>query len=424
MKIVGLVTEYNPFHNGHQYHMEKSKEITGADAVIAVMSGNFVQRGTPAIMPKHLRAEAALQTGVDVVIELPVCYAVGSAEYFAMGAISLFDKLNCIDSICFGSECGDIKKMEQLARLFVDEPVQYKEYLSDYLRNGFSFPRARQAAAKKYLGDTELSTVLEHPNNILGIEYLKALLTLKSSIQAHTIKRKESDHHNTELSERYSSASAIRNLISAKGAKSNSLQLEPIPPDLLTLLSGQIPEQSIPFLEDNYRTRYPVYTNDFSIILRYKLLSETRSSITQYMDISEDLGNRIINRMNDFISFEQFCDLLKTREITYARISRALIHVLLDIKKEHLSTYQAHGYHQYARMLGFREAASNVLTLIKKYSSIPLITKPTVERLLNPVGKQILSNDLYAAHIYESAITNKYRAPFSSEYEHAVIRVL
>ena len=140
MKIVGLITEYNPFHNGHLYHLQKTKEITGADAVIAVMSGNYVQRGAPAIMPKHIRAEVALEAGVPLVLELPVCYACGSAEYFAEGAISILEKLGCIDAICFGSECGDLNILERIASITADEPAEYRAFLQEDLINGISYP--------------------------------------------------------------------------------------------------------------------------------------------------------------------------------------------------------------------------------------------------------------------------------------------
>ena len=172
MKIVGLITEYNPFHNGHKYHIEKAKEITGADYVIAVMSGNFVQRGAPAILPKHLRTAMALDGGCDMVIELPVCYATGSAEYFASGAISILDNLGCVDVVCFGSECGNYEILETIARILVNEPLEYKELLQTYLKQGNSFPVARQQALKNYFHDDVLDAVLESPNNILGIEYI------------------------------------------------------------------------------------------------------------------------------------------------------------------------------------------------------------------------------------------------------------
>ena len=197
MKITGLITEYNPFHNGHLYHIKKAKEITGADAVIVIMSGNFVQRGAPAIMPKRLRTEIALNAGVSLVIELPVCYATGSAEYFASGAISILDSLGCIDSICFGSECGDYKKLEHIAKILADEPEAYRLSLKNQLKTGLSFPKARQNGLKEYSKDDSLDEILEHPNNILGIEYVKALYLQKSPIKAYTIKRIVSDYHDT-----------------------------------------------------------------------------------------------------------------------------------------------------------------------------------------------------------------------------------
>ena len=204
MKIVGLITEYNPFHNGHLYHIEKALEVTGADTAIVVMSGNYVQRGAPAIMPKHLRAEVALEAGVPLVLELPVCYACGSAEYFAEGAVSLLEQLGCIDCICFGSECGDYYLLEKIAHITADEPEEYRSFLQANLKSGLSFPLARQAALKSYLQDPSLDEILEQPNNILGIEYIKALYRRKSPIGAYTIKRKVSGYHDKDLKEGYS----------------------------------------------------------------------------------------------------------------------------------------------------------------------------------------------------------------------------
>ena len=183
MKIVGLIAEYNPFHNGHLYHIRKAKEITGADAVLVIMSGNYVQRGTPAIMPKHLRAQVALESGVAAVFELPVCYATGSAEYFATGAVSLLNHLGCVDALCFGSECGDYALLERIAGILTEEPDDYTFYLKEALRKGLSFPRARQQALSSYLKDENVDQVLDEPNNILGIEYIKALYQTGSLIK-------------------------------------------------------------------------------------------------------------------------------------------------------------------------------------------------------------------------------------------------
>lgn len=396
MKIVGLIAEYNPFHNGHQYHIEKAKEITGADAVIVVMSGNFVQRGAPAIIPKHLRTEMALRAGASLVIELPVCYATGTAEQFAYGAVSILNSLGCVDSICFGSECGDIDILSDLAEFLCNEPEEYKLRLQKYLRDGLSFPSSRQRAFADIYPSQDFSEVLEQPNNILGIEYLKALYRLDSKIKPYTIERISSNYHDTDLQTEFSSATALRKTISN---------------DNFADLYGQIPSNSMTILEDNYQTRYPIFPNDFSLLLKYRLLNETKSSLLEYADVSEELANRIYNQLNRFVSFEQFCDLLKTKEVTYSRISRALIHVLLKIKKTDYADIN------YARVLGFRKGNSNVLTEIKNSSSIPLLTK------LTQYSDSLLDIDIYASNLYESVITDKFKTSFINEYEHPIERI-
>lgn len=402
MKIVGLIAEYNPFHSGHKYHIEKAREITAADAVIVVMSGNFVQRGTPAIMPKHLRAEAALKAGASLVIELPVSYATGSAEFFAFGAVSLLGKLGCVDSICFGSECGDIEVLQNLARIIHDEPEEYKSYLSKYLRQGNSFPLARQKAITEHLKSGSANDILAEPNNILGIEYLKALYRLESKITPYTITRIKSHYHDTNLHENFSSASAIRNAL----GKSTDFNLD-----------SQVPVTSIPLMRETYGKRYPVSTNDFSILLKYKLMNETRETLTAYADVSEELANRIYNHLNQFQSVEQFCELLKTREITYSRISRALLHILLGIKQIDMLDIS------YAHVLGFRQSDVELLSKIKRFSSIPIVTKLADTDFLSDLGKAQLEQDIYASNLYESIIAEKYKTTFINEYEHPIVRV-
>lgn len=427
MKIVGVITEYNPFHNGHLYHIEKAKELSGADAVVAVMSGNFVQRGAPAIMPKHLRAEIALKAGVSVVLELPVCYATGSAEFFAEGAVSLLHSLGCIDAICFGSESGDIDALKHIASILIEEPLEYKELLQSELKKGASFPLARQNALTAYLKDASLSTLLEQPNNILGIEYIKALAKRKSDIEIFTIKRKDSHYHSDTLSETYSSASAIRKLLwhasQSVHVEADNEYDEPALSEVLTRLEDQVPKACIRLLEETYRMRYPIYANDFSLILKYKLLSETKESLEAYMDISEDLANRIINRRNDFITFEQFCDILKSREVTYARISRALFHILLNIKEKDLKEYTKLEHCQYGHILGFRKDSTMVLREFKKHSSVPLITKLTQTENLSPEAIKMLEHDIFASDLYESVITSKFKMPFINEYTQSMVFV-
>lgn len=414
MNIVGLITEYNPFHNGHLYHIQEAKRVAKADAAVVIMSGNFVQRGAPAIMPKHLRAKSALLSGADLVLELPVCFATGSAEFFAMGAIALLDSLGCVDSICFGSECGDSEILGKIAKILLEEPDDYKKALQNALRKGMSFPQARQHALQGYFINNHfdanaLADVLSQPNNILGIEYMKALYQRNSSMKAYSIRRIGAGYHESELTEKYSSASAIRQSL-AKDSLSESIY-------------RQLPFAAQTIMKETFDMRYPVYANDFSLILKYKLLQETKKSLTSYMDVSEDLANRIINLRNDFQSFDGFCDALKTKDMTYARISRGLLHILLDIRTEHLANYKKNGYCHYAHILGFRKSSAELLSLLKGTSKVPLLTKLTQTEDLSEAGYQMLHQDIFASDLYESVITDKFETPFINEYRQQIVRV-
>lgn len=403
MRIVGLIAEYNPFHNGHKYHIKKAKELSDADALIVVMSGNFVQRGAPAIMPKHLRAKMVLLSGADLCIELPVSFATGTAEHFAYGAVSLLHNLGCVDTICFGSECGEIEPLKKCAEILCKEPETYRLSLQESLRQGNSFPTARAHAICHATGDATLSKLLECPNNILGIEYLKALYRLDSPVKPITITRKEAGYHDDTLGSVISSATAIREHISTHSD--------------LSALSGQMPSLCHEELMQQVKKRFPIYANDFSLLLKYRLLSEDTASLTQYQDVSESLANRIINNRNRFVSFDQFCELLKTKELTYTRISRALIHILLGIKKEPFSKGPC-----YARVLGFRQNATFIMAEIKKQTSIPLITKLADASPESDEAKLMLETDLFASNLYESVITEKYHTTFINEYEHPIVR--
>lgn len=396
MKVVGLITEYNPFHNGHQFHIEQAKLITGADSVIVIMSGDFVQRGEPAIMPKHLRTEAALKCNADLVIELPFCYATGSAEQFAFGAVSIFEKLGIVDSICFGSECGDIQSLTEIAQILSNESDEYKASLQRQLRTGDSFPVAREKAMKELFPDKNYGQILSEPNNILGIEYIKALLKLGSQITPVTIQRTGAHYHDDKLNHTFSSATAIRRTLNA---------------DALVELQSQVPKTAFDIMQKEYEKSFPIYPNDFSLLLKYRLLNETKESLCDYADVSEELANRIINRRNEFLNFEQFCELLKTKELTYSRISRALIHILLKCKKTDFAEIS------YARVLGFRTDSTEVMSEIKKRSAIPLVTK------LSAIDDTMLEQDIYASHIYQSIVADKFQTDFKNEYAQPIKRI-
>lgn len=415
MKVVGLVAEYNPFHNGHLYHIKRAKEITGADHVLVIMSGNYVQRGAPAMLPKHVRTEMALRAGASAVIELPVCFSLGSAEYFAAGAVSLLDQLGCIDAVCFGSECADTAILERVADITLSEPEEYKAALRAALKKGASFPLARQTALEACLStasfaDISVGAVLSQPNNILGIEYIKALKLIKSNIEVFTVRRAGSGYHDEKLSGNLSSASAIRKLLSRSSLSG-----------FLTPLKGQVPPFCLSLLKDTCGVRYPVLSNDFSLILKYRLLTETPASLARYMDVTEDLANRICNLTDALITFDQFCERLKTRDMTYTRISRCLFHILLNITTEDMLTYKKKGYCQYARLLGFRKDCVSLLSRIKKSTQIPLVTKLTQTAAPSAAGRRMLSQDITASNLYESILTDKFKTSFINEYKQRIV---
>ncbi len=404
MKILGIIAEYNPFHSGHAFHLKEALKITNCDAAVIVMSGDFVQRGEPAIFPKHLRAKMALTEGASVVLELPVSYACSSAEYFALGAVTLLNQLGCIDALCFGSETGEIDKLLQIAHFFVDEPSQYQALLQAYLHQGLSFPAARRQAFSDYTKDESLSSILDEPNNILGIEYLKALLKTKSTIRPFTITRRGANYHDCHLHSQFSSASAIRNSLIANEVNS---------------LRSHMPDSTFYYMQEYLSSKGPVECNDFSLLLKCKLLTATKETLCSYADVSEELANRILNTRNQFLSWSEFCDLLKTKELTYSRVSRALLHILLDIKKEDLIKIKSDNHSCYARILGFQKNDSTILKEFKMHSRIPIITK-LGNCNLSLDAQTLLEKDCLASNLYESVVTHKYHTEFIEEHSQSL----
>jgi predicted nucleotidyltransferase len=442
MKVAGIITEYNPFHNGHKFHIEEARRVTGADYIIAVMSGNFVQRGTPAIIDKYSRTMMALNNGVDIVLELPVCYATGSAEYFAMGAVALLSKLGVVDSLCFGSECGDITLMEETAGLLLKAPKVFDETLLSYVKEGYTYPAARTKAAEQIYhmaGDQDafakVSELLSEPNNILGLEYVKALNKLSSSIKPVTIQRQSAHYHDNRLgdqkpeatplsqylqvNEEYddttdsviSSATAIRGTLQAT---ENIFGIAPV--------RSSVPEDVYEKLTAEYCKSYPITEEDFSQIIKYKLLMENSQSLTEYVDITADLADRMSNIRDTYLSISELSKQLKTRNVTLTRINRALMHLLLNIRDTSLREYTRNGYVFYARVLGTRRNATHLLRRITALGNIPVVTKITkANNQLEPLGKQMLSEDIFATHLYNQTVYEKYNTPLLNEYKRGII---
>ena len=429
MKIVGLITEYNPFHNGHLHHIKEARRVTGADAVVVVMSGDYVQRGVPAIMPKRLRTEMALSCGASAVFELPVCYAAGSAEYFAMGAVSLLDSMGVVDSICFGSECNDLEALSHVADILSREPEDYRSLLKTNLKKGASFPSARHDALLEYTHVPAYAALLDDPNNILGIEYLKALKRLNSRMTPFTIRREGSHYHDQNLSsDSFSSASAIRSLLAYSGStlrteRSGGTFENTAFSSILGDLENQVPSCCLELLKDYLRVQYPVYQNDFSIILKYKLLNKHPGSLVRYLDVSEDLANRICAQLDNFFNYKQFAELLKTRETTQTRINRALLHIMMGLKKDDMTEYMDSGYHFYARLLGYRKDRAKLISLIARESPLPLLAKLSDSEELPYAGQKMLRNDILASNLYMSVVTDKFRTAFQNEYKQGIVKI-
>lgn len=420
MKTVGIIAEYNPFHNGHLYQLKKAKEITGADFAVVVMSGDFTQRGTPAVFDKYTRCRLSLLAGADLCIELPVVFATASAELFAKGAVSLLSALG-VDALCFGSECGEIAPLREIASLLFAEPPAYKEALNKALKEGLSFPSARAAAVRKcaHAGslsgmDAAASDVLASPNNILGIEYLKALLALEKNGQhapvPYTIKREGDGYLSHTLSEEsFCSAMALR-----KGIVEEN-------PDLLRYVPESIRQE----FADTCQTKSFLFADDFSGMLFYKLLSEKDTGYDAYLDVSSDLSDKIRKNLASFTTFSAFCEnSLKSKDITLTRVYRSLLHILLSIKKEDLPAAAP-----YARILGFREASFEVFGCLSK-ENVPLLSRlKDASSLLSPEALSCLSKDIFAAHLYEHVRMQhmlhmqKDDCPFVSEYSRPVIRI-
>lgn len=419
MRTVGIIAEYNPFHTGHEYHIQKSKEAANADFAVVVMSPDYVQRGEPALFDRHTRAHMALLCGADLVIELPVCYATGSAEYFAAGAVALLEHLGVVDTLCFGAERDDRDRFEKIARILLDEPEPYVEMLRRLLKQGRTFPEARSKALALLSApaasdpDDTWTAFLASPNNILGIEYCKALKKYKSRITPLPVKRIGSQYNSTVLDGAYCSASAVRQEIcsqpdqTAAGVRPYSSILRYIPRSCQELFLSALPHRVTP--------------DDLLPFLTQKLLSS--DSFDQILDIGSDLSDRIRALRYQLIgvSWSGTVAALKTRQITQSRIQRALLHVILSIEAQTVEQFRQNGAVYYANVLGFRREASPLLHAVKANSHIPLLTKPShAHVLLSGCARSMWQQDVYASHLYRSIRAMQSRAaaePFKTVYE-------
>jgi predicted nucleotidyltransferase len=386
MKISAIISEYNPIHKGHVHHMKRTNELADSDAIICIMSGNYVQRGIPAIIDKWNRTKAALECGADLILELPVVYSLSSAEFFAQGAVSLLNSLGVIDSISFGSEIGDINFIMKIANVLLREPCELKIKLKLNLDKGYAYPKARSLALIDYFTEVEgisnnnLSESLNSSNNILGIEYCKSLLRLKSSITPYTIKREGSTYNDKDLNSIFSSATSIRKYI--KDNKSIDELREHMPDKSYELLKG-LKNANYPFVFESLMLPY----------IKYKYFNH-KESLINLPDVSEGLHNRIYEGLLNENSYEDLIEKIKSKRYTYTRISRILCQYFVGFDNYPTDELRSQPS-PYCRILGFNKEGMKALKHIKKNSSIPVYTK--LPRNINSTMKlDIMATQTYS----------------------------
>lgn len=403
MGHIGIIAEYNPFHNGHQYQINEIKKSFPDKKIVVIMSGNYVQRGEPAIFNKWLRTSMALSCGADLVIELPTMFSCASAEYFSRGAIITLAKTGIIDTLCFGSECEELSLLAHIAQILTDEPSIYRQTLLKELKNGHSYPVSRAMALQTFFPKKDILTILKKPNNILAIEYLKTILQFQIPIKPYLVKRSHDNYHSLDMSESICSASALRN-----GIKDRKV------------ISAYIPYNAYETYIDNPFNQ-PLFLQDLFPWMQYSLL-EKKNHLRDYQDITKDIANRINNieimpnHVNDLIS------ILSNKSLTQTRMKRCLLHTLLDMKQCDIPKCME-DYSPYVRLLGFN-VHSTLPKELKDNCTIPIITKTAnANKLLSHKQLAYFERQLQMDQLYCQAYMNKYDKILPNDYRQSVIRV-
>lgn len=467
MNILGIIAEFNPLHTGHAYLIQQLRRETGAAFCVVVMSGDYVQRGEPAFFSKYLRTEAALLCGADLVLELPLSVSTGSAEYFALGAVSLLDRLGCITHLGFGSESGDIEAFRSAGKLLLTEPEGFQNILQDNLKTGMNFPKARYQALSAALSNNhatsadvafadnlsrlsgniptedpsssqnpaDILSLLETPNNILGTEYVKALYNLHSHMIPVTTRRIGDGYHenidgifpcvssgkiadasdDSNFSCGTSATHAVTSMYaSASGLRKAFLSLyDAASPDTLSsrrtkaesLLRDYVPEACRPLYLSALEQRQFVTFDNFFLPLYHTLQYADIDTLTRYQDVTPELAGRLLHLFKQCSSVTELCAALKTKNMTSTRISRALLHILLHQTSEAIALEKEQGLSLYARILGFRREATPLLSLIKKKTSLPLVSKlADAPGYLSPAALFKLQQTIKASELYRAVL--------------------
>ncbi len=387
-QVLGIIGEYNPFHNGHLYHIAKSKEETGANYVICVISGNFVQRGNTSIINKWAKAKMALANGADLVIELPTIYSISSAENFAEGAIKILNSLKIVDTLSFGMETKDISILNNIANVLYAEPKEYVTILAHELQKGNSFPKARENALMMYLNDIKkYANVLSGSNNILGIEYLKALKKTKSDIMPVGIKREKVLYNDEYMVDEFASATAIRKMLMTR-------QFDDI--------RKTMPRSSYQILGQELKDgHYVIDLSKFEKEIMYALRKMTIEQIKNLPDVTEGLEVSIKNAAESCNKLDDLINIIKSKRFTQTRIQRILLYALLGIDKKKMDV--ARKISPYVRVLGLNNRGKQLLSeIVRNNPKINIVT--SVKKYMDNVGnknlKEMLQTDIFATNIY------------------------
>lgn len=371
MKISAIISEYNPFHNGHKYQIDKTKEITGCNAVIALMSGNFVQRADFAVFDKHIRSAAALNGGIDLVLENPTLSVLQSAEGYAHSAIFMLTKLNCVDYLVFGAECSDLNMLKSIAKLLAFEDEIFKNALYRELASGATFAAARGSAVSLILGK-DAENILKQPNNLLAIEYLKAIFRQNSPIEPILIERKGTGHHSMTLNDGFASATLIRDLL----LNDNDI-------------SGLVPNPEI------YKNQKPFNAKFAEKAIISAIVLSSKEKLANCPDVSEGLENKIKSAAAKADNLEELFSLIKSKRYTHSRLRRIVLSAYLDIAKSDILKEPP-----YIKILNFNETGQQILNKAKKSALLP-ICKNATPLLKNSEAMSIWKKELEFDRVYD-----------------------
>ena len=406
-KVLGIIAEYNPFHNGHLYQIQKAKEQVGADYVIAVMSGNFVQRGNTSLVNKWVKAKMALMNEVDLVIELPTIYSISSAENFAEGAIKLLDSLKIVNTVCFGTETGDFAAINNIVRVMCEQPKEYTTMLSHELKKGFSYPRARENALMVYLNDVKrYANIMSGSNNILAIEYLKALRKYRSKMSPLAIQRRNVFYNDERIVDEYASSTAIRKMAS-RGQFDDMRKV--MPTNAYMLLTDEIKKGD-----------FVIDVVEFEKEIIYTLRKMSIDEIAQLQDVTEGLEYSIKEAANSFNNITDVIDAIKSKRYTQTRIQRILLYALLGITKKDYEASKK--VTPYVRVLGFNEKGKELISDISSINpKLEIVTsvKKFMEKNKDKSLREMLEKDIFATDIY--TLGYEYKSLANLDYTNRLI---